>query len=119
MPHRIDVRISALRSAAIALVIGCGALTASAAADRVYFSGPSIARAGAEQVFSGAKFKPNLPVTIMVKAPDGQESGYSAVTGADGSLTHAVLPDRRGLYLLRVLDATGAVIVKAQLNVVN
>lgn len=119
MPHRVDVRISALRSAAIALVIGCGALTASAAADRVYFSGPSIARVGAEQVFTGGKFKPNLPVTVMVKAPGGQESGYSAVTGADGSLSHAVLPDRRGLYQLKVMDAAGVLLVKTQLNVVD
>lgn len=115
MLSRNHAQASGMRKAAIAAVLCCAALTASAN-ERGHFSGPSVARVGAEQVFSG-KFKPNLPVTIMVRSPSGQEAGYSAVTDNEGRIRYPITPDRAGVYTLKVVDSSGQPLAQTQLHV--
>lgn len=117
MRPRHHAHSSGLKRAALAALL-CGAALAASGNEHGHFSGPSVARVGAQQVFAG-KFKPNLPVTIMVRSPSGQESGFSAVTDSDGRLRYPITPDRAGVYTLKVVDSSGKQLVQAQLHVVQ
>lgn len=93
----------------------CGAAAFAAQAQAVYFSGPSVVRANAMATFEGGNFKANLPVTVVVSAPNGTESSYGAVAGADGKLSFSLMPVVKGNYRLSVNGSDGKPLVGATL----
>ncbi len=106
--HRL---VAQLRSAS-ALTSGL-LLCAVAFAAQPFFSGPSVAKIAAETTFSGKGFTPNAAVTVMVKAPNGQASGFSAVVDADGSFSYRITPQSGGAYTLTVTDSSGKALASA------
>ena len=110
--------LNSSRVARTLLVIALGSLTAVAAwAQSAYFSGPSISKVSAPAKFSGKGFAPNTSVMVMVKAPGGTESGYSAVTGADGAFSYQLVPNQTGPYSIKVADSGGRPLATAALAV--
>lgn len=104
------------------LVAGAVALAAAALcgttalAGSISWAGPSMVKVAEAGVFSGREFPPNLAVTIAVRAPDGSEAHYSAVTTADGTLEYSLKPAAAGSYSVRVLSASGKQISTATFN---
>ena len=103
--------VSQLKSAS-ALATGLLFCTLAVAA-QPFFSGPSVTKVAAETSFSGKGFVPNSSVTVMVKDPKGQASGYSGVVAADGSLSYRIVPQNSGAYTLTVTDSSGKALVSA------
>jgi hypothetical protein len=102
-----------LRSAVVAAI--CGAAAIAAQAQAVYFSGPSVARANVAATFEGGNFKANLPVTVVVLAPNGAESSYGSVASAEGKLSFSLLPVVKGNYRLTVTGTDGKPLAAATL----
>lgn len=71
-------------------------------------SGPSVVSLAQPVKFSGSGFSPNSAVTFAVRAPDGAEAHFSALVGADGSLSYSLVASQQGRYSLRVLNTAGA-----------
>lgn len=108
----IRQRLTAQLKSASALASGL-LLCAAAFAAQPFFSGPSVAKIATEASFSGSGFTPNAAVTVMVKAPSGQASGYSAVVAADGSFSYRITPQSGGAYTLTVTDSSGKALASA------
>jgi hypothetical protein len=108
----IRQRLTAQLKSASALASGL-LLCAAAFAAQPFFSGPSVAKIATEATFSGSGFTPNAAVTVMVKAPSGQASGYSAVVAADGSFSYRITPQSGGAYTLTVTDSSGKALASA------
>lgn len=106
-----------LHSLVTAIFAVAGLLMAAVAtAATPYFSGPSIAKLAAGATFSGKGFAPNAAVTVMVRAPNGAEAGFSAVAAADGSFTYKYMPTIAGVYAITVTDSSGKALAKAIFN---
>lgn len=105
----IRQRLAAHLKAASSLAAGLILATAAQAASP-FFSGPSVTKVAAETTFAGNGFTPNAAVTVMVKAPNGQASGHSAVIAADGSFSYRITPQSGGAYTLTVTDSSGKVL---------
>ena len=75
-------------------------------------AGPSVVRPAEVAVFSGRGFAANAAVSISITTAAGAESVFSAVAGADGTLSYQLSPRAHGLHVLRVLDSSGQELAK-------
>jgi hypothetical protein len=95
--------LHALRAAALSLVV----VGVSAWAQTASISGPSVARAGSTVTLSAKSLPANAAVSLAVTQPSGREAHYSAVAGADGTLSVTIKSGEAGAYRVRVLDSGG------------
>lgn len=103
--------ITAIRLATVA-ALTFSIATPVLAAD-VFFSGPSIAKANTAVTLSGGNFQPNSSVTLMVRAPGGQEAGYGAVVDPTGKVIYRITPTQAGAYTVTVTATSGQVLASA------
>ncbi|MDM4766638.1 hypothetical protein [Pelomonas sp. SE-A7] len=94
-------------------------MTALALAGNPVFSGPSVGKASTAAEFKGSGFAANASVLVMVKSPDGNSAGYSAVTDASGEFRFTLTPSQSGVYTLTVANSGGQSLASATVSILS
>ena len=106
-----------VRRAGWLLVFTGAAFVASGAwANQAHLAGPSVLHVSSAASFSGGNFAPGTAVTVVVRQPNGAESGISVMVDSRGKIAYTMTPSVQGLYTIRVTDSGGRVLAKAHFN---
>ena len=106
--HSVRLLLKPLAAALVALP-----LLASAQPSKPTLSGPSVVSSAKQVEFSGRGFAPNSAVSVSIARAGGAEAHFSAVVGADGSLSYKPTVGAAGPHVLKVLDSSGKVLATA------
>ena len=91
----------------VAASVASLAWAAPGATPAAHVSVPSVAPVGKAVALTGGGFTPGGVVTLRIIGPGKRTEMAAVVIGADGSITHSMVPAGPGTYRIVVIDAAG------------
>ncbi len=99
--------LRSLVGVALTCVVVTSVASLAWAAPAAHVSVPSVAPVGKAVALTGGGFTPGGVVTLRIIGPGKRTEMAAVVIGADGSITHSMVPAGPGTYRIVVIDAAG------------